>query len=812
MIKIRNLSYLLLAVLFIFSACKEEDDEKPGQPPTANAGQDVMAKVNSTVQLNGTATDADNDPLTISWSVSSSPQGSSASINNASALNATFIPDVEGNYTLQLSVSDGVYDPVTDEVIITAEEAAGDPPVVKITDDRGLAISEDNDNNTVTITQPLALLGQNTTDPESDVDDLTFSWSVTDKPEGSNPSISNDDQQNAEFVPDAVGEYEITLSVEDPDGNTATLAVKVVANAEPVVISENVSESTVWEDIFDDPNLPDYVVVNSISVNSDLTVEPGVVVHLDQDVVITVNTNGGELISKGSSENMITFTSSDVDSDIYWGGFSFLSSSSKNEFDYTQILYSGGEDNLVYASGYRAAAIGLTEEARLKITNSTIANSKADGIFAIGSNSLSSFSNNTFENNANFPLSLSANQAGVVDASNSFKDNPDTEDKENQIRIYDSSLNDDQSWVELSDDASYLFEGDINIKAALDIAAGALLEFEEGVTMTVESEGALVASGSESKPIIFTSANISDGQKWGGLRIESSSTKNELDYVEISHAGGDDSFIYISGYLSGSIGLVDNARLKLTNSTIENSASHGLVMASKAKLESFSNNNFTNNSNYPVYTPANLLGLMDNASTFTDNGDNVVAVYKSTFDAEASYTDTADPKWVALSGTAKYLFLGDLTINDDLIVEAGAYLAFDEQVSAYVNSGGSLVAVGTADSKITFSAYNQSGSDNWGGIVFKSDDSNELSYAEVSYAGNDESLIYKSGYYAANIGVSDNSVLSITNTTVSNSKSYGLVIHGGATVNSKVQADADRIDVITDANTFSGNAMTDVDF
>lgn len=69
-------------------------------PPSAIAGQSVTFR--------GTASDADNQPLTRHWLVVSRPAGSAASITAVGVDNAVFTPDVAGAYEIGLRADDGL--------------------------------------------------------------------------------------------------------------------------------------------------------------------------------------------------------------------------------------------------------------------------------------------------------------------------------------------------------------------------------------------------------------------------------------------------------------------------------------------------------------------------------------------------------------------------------------------------------------------------------------------------------------------------------------------------------------------------------
>lgn len=76
--------------------------------PIANAGVDQTIPIGEEVILNGSeSSDPDGDALTHSWVFISRPDGSEATLKNASGPSSSFNPDVIGLYTLELTVSDG---------------------------------------------------------------------------------------------------------------------------------------------------------------------------------------------------------------------------------------------------------------------------------------------------------------------------------------------------------------------------------------------------------------------------------------------------------------------------------------------------------------------------------------------------------------------------------------------------------------------------------------------------------------------------------------------------------------------------------
>ncbi|MDT8068261.1 MAG: PKD domain-containing protein [Terriglobia bacterium] len=88
--------------------------------PVANAGPDQSPSVGSTVTLDGTgSTDPDGYGLTYQWRFTSIPNGSTATLAGATTSKPTFAADLQGTYTVELVVSDGLLTSTPDTVNIT---------------------------------------------------------------------------------------------------------------------------------------------------------------------------------------------------------------------------------------------------------------------------------------------------------------------------------------------------------------------------------------------------------------------------------------------------------------------------------------------------------------------------------------------------------------------------------------------------------------------------------------------------------------------------------------------------------------------
>ncbi|MBY0504305.1 MAG: PKD domain-containing protein [Bryobacteraceae bacterium] len=109
-----------------------------GTAPVANAGAAQNVNLGSVVTLNGTASsDADNDPLTYSWSLTSVPANSTAVLTGPTSARPTFVADRLGTYVAQLIVNDGFYNSAPVTVTIQAGATLTFDPTSLTFDDRG---------------------------------------------------------------------------------------------------------------------------------------------------------------------------------------------------------------------------------------------------------------------------------------------------------------------------------------------------------------------------------------------------------------------------------------------------------------------------------------------------------------------------------------------------------------------------------------------------------------------------------------------------------------------------------------------------
>ena len=230
-----NLAIFGLFLTIVLSACGGSSDSKKNvelqnQPPNALINlEQVSIDLNNSVTISGTSShDPDGDVLSYKWSIKTAG-GDDYTLADSTAETFTFTPDDFGVYDVSLIVSDAKSSSKVVTSTLTVNPNAQSYPVAIISDGLNTKIGK---INWFSAQRSIAADGQL----------LTYSWEIKSKPTTSSSAIVDDSKIKAYLIADAVGSYEISLTVTNMDNKLTASKVlnievdDVLVNSAPVAI------------------------------------------------------------------------------------------------------------------------------------------------------------------------------------------------------------------------------------------------------------------------------------------------------------------------------------------------------------------------------------------------------------------------------------------------------------------------------------------------------------------------------------------------------------------------------------------------
>lgn len=324
--------------------------------------------------------------------------------------------------------------------------------------------------------------------------------------------------------------------------------------------------------------------------------------------------------------------------------------------------------------------------------------------------------------------------------------------------------------------------GVVDVNAQLTIQPGTVLRFGNGAGLRVRAEGTLIAAGTAANPILMTStAAFPAPANWAGVRIESNSPANELAHVTIEYAGQTSFNLHgtsSDGPIAG-LRISGGSQAAVRNVTVRQSSGYGMNIGN-VRLNEFSQNRFGGNERSPVSIESSAIGGLDGESDYAGEGlgePNDDAYIRVVYNSAI----TGTPTWPATN--LPYRFFGVHRIEGDetvVTIEPGAAFEFGSAAGIRVVAG-ALVAEGSAADPITFTGATKTPGA-WAGLAFNSlDVGNSLDYVVVEYGGATSFNLHGTSSTAptANVRVTNDARLSLTNSVLRNSNQYGLNFQDG---------------------------------
>jgi chitinase len=192
----------------------------PASAPVASAGPDQTLSYTGTVRLDGTGSQSSRPyPLIYRWSLTAILSGGSVNLTDAMTASPSFYANRSGMYVASLVVNDGCTDSAPDSVTITLPNHA---PTANAGYDRevptGVEVMQDGWGYDADYGDP-----------------MTYAWALVSRPPGSAAAVSAADTSRPRFVPDADGQYVLSLVVRDGTLESAPDTVTITAANKPPI-------------------------------------------------------------------------------------------------------------------------------------------------------------------------------------------------------------------------------------------------------------------------------------------------------------------------------------------------------------------------------------------------------------------------------------------------------------------------------------------------------------------------------------------------------------------------------------------------
>ncbi len=371
-------------------------------------------------------------------------------------------------------------------------------------------------------------------------------------------------------------QHEITAKAFDLSGNSATsdpVTITIGFTQGPITHRGNIIYPETW-----DPIGNPHIVTGNLTINSFLTLKPGVQVLVDPGCYVKVGAAGG-LLAHGTTGSPILITSHATQpARGDWQGLQIGAGVNGDSvvLEHCTIEY-GGKDTL------HSVLEVLGSPATL--SSCTIRNGAGYGIWS-PANNIGTFSGNTVTGNYGYAMHVDSRYAGFIAGDNDLSGNG------KGIEVVGGIVEHDATWHDAK--APYVLTTDLTIgnltPVTLTIDTGATLRFRPGTGVYVGMDsshfGGLIASAT------FTSdSSFPHPGDWYGIHFGYLTRPGwaALNGCTIDYAGGNGIAAVVT----------DSVPLDVKNSTIRYSSNFG-VRAYRTGFAAFTGNNISLCQAYPV--------------------------------------------------------------------------------------------------------------------------------------------------------------------------------------------------------------------
>jgi hypothetical protein len=543
-------------------------------------------------------------------------------------------------------------------------------------------------------------------------------------------------------------------------GFTSCETIEDETSGGTVAVTSNIETPTVWT------SANTYIIEGELYVKANLTIEPGTIIKFKQGAAMYVayhDSDYATVKALGTQEKPIRFTSyapSPAAGDYDYIGFY----SGANHCEFVHCIFEFGGKNQYYGTI-------LIDETAVKFDNCQFLNIKNSAIILTNEGSFSQFTNNTFTSIEKNAIEIESNKVHTIGEGNSFNVG-------SRFGIsVKGNLNQAGTYTWLNHNAPYIISESIYLGASgngvtLNINAGSSLKFanEKAIYVSYNGDtyGKIIARGTETNPIVFTSNSTSpQAGDYEGIQFYNGSSLSEFSYCTFEYAGKD--------LNKGGI-FIKEANIKFTNCRFENMKYNAIFLETDGRFTEFTNNHFASNLDYSINITSNYVGTIGTGNTFGTNSMGIKV--------EENLNKPGIHTW--LNHEVPYVISGDFYIGSDgngviLTLNPGIVIKFTLGATmyfAYNNNYGKLIANGTAANPITFtSAAPSAAKGDWNGLYFYEGSSESaLSHCEILYAGRDTNM---GAFMLDNVG---HNTITLTHSRIAFSKGYGITVDSDSSI------------------------------
>lgn len=530
-----------------------------------------------------------------------------------------------------------------------------------------------------------------------------------------------------------------------------------------------------------------YTANDGLTLNSKLTLEPGVTIYMGDGKLINVR-GGGQLSADCSAGDPCVFSGEiGTSAPGTWIGIYNGSNIQAGNVLRNVVIEHAGSTGNSFENFNFSLPFDVFDDVTFR---------KGRGLSVLGQLP-STFTNITVVDHEAGSIRTSADDIDHIDTTLSITAEPGFEAF---VELTPGSANTVLNFIKLGVPWLWVSNASNGRSAATIVQPGTEIVFSQGSGWGFGffTNGSLTVSGLANDMVIFRGLEDTRGY-WRGIQLDTVDSANRIEYLELSNAGSNGSGRCLS--INGSVS-------RFSDSTIRSCEGYALsVQTDATNIENFTNNMLTDSEAPMKFRSTSPLPVFADTTSMYGGNDrdeiDVIGTCSSTCDIGAF---TMEDLGIPITVTDGQTFAnGDvIQINNRNYIEGGEYIFED---NAILESNGANFGLGSSTGSLTLSGqFASPGS--WLGVRIKGATgfANEIRNVTISDAGAREVTV--SGFEGFYSMVIENNVRLnvIDGLTIENGNGAGIYVGSNVTINSCSNVD---LSSFTSVNQVRGPGMID---